>query len=70
MVTNHKLNAAQRDLLLRLFNAGGAGALQTRELHAARELRHLGLVDLDHDEAALTAAGCGVAGNLATEAAS
>lgn len=70
MVTYYKLNTAHRDLLLRIHKAGGALALLPHDTHAARELRHLGLVEIDQHELGLTAAGAGVAYNLVGEAAS
>lgn len=68
MVTYYKINSAQRELLLRIHRAGGALALVSTDAHAARELRHLGLVEIDQHELGLTVAGCGVAANLAEAA--
>lgn len=68
-MATYMLSTTHRDLLMRIFNAGGALPLLGRDTHAARELRHMGLVEIDQHELGLTAAGCGVAGNLTTEAA-
>lgn len=65
LTTYYKLNQRQRELLLRIYAAGGAAPTRS-DLRVAISLRKLGLVDIDleHGEIGLTGPGAGVAINL------
>lgn len=65
MTTTYKLQPAGRDLLLRIWQAGGTMKSGTTDRYAVASLVRNGLVELADGEVALTDAGLGVAGNLA-----